>query len=693
MMNQTPYQSNQSFAQTTRWSRAAFIALAMSVVTSFPACAPEGDEAANATMSQPQQVLEAGLMAAPIDVSPEQSGPEQKSGLVSASEIATAQMEVADISLEAHAARFSAEQLAQFQATSKDDEPAFQATCNPYVKPVFECIQELPGGVLKAVWGYNNTSNKNQSEPLGTYNKFTPNPSNRGQPVSFLPGRQAYVFTTDVPASGNLVWTLGTGTATANKNSVRCKKPITPIVECVEEVGTDKLKAKFSYNNQNAFSVTMPIPTFNYMSPGTADKGQPVNLASGLNKFVYELTFPKNESRSWTLLAGGNLKTATADKNSPRCQCAGGTFNFGLGAAQDYNVFACGDYTGAEDVLGKVAAAGNVDFNGFSIAGSNPGGNALIVGGIAKLRNGTVYGNLKYGTSADLDNTVDFQSGGSASQGSPIDFTAACADMNARSAAMGTLFGNGAVGIPPSKVLMKGADPLLNIFTLSAAQLVGLTEMTIEAPAGSKVLVNMPGTSLTFAGFEIRYAGGVTRQDTVFNAYEATAISMTSIGFNGTLLAPKATLTINGASFWGTVIAKNVVGNGEFYNYPFQGQLTYNGPCPPIPPTDNSKCQVKYSVQDTWPTGYRAEIEVFYTGSVLNGWEFEWDFSTDEVLTSGWNASYDQDVSQVSALSLPWNGTVFSGESFKLGFVAEGTSVDTVDPEWFRLNGRLCTLK
>lgn len=85
-------------------------------------------------------------------------------------------------------------------------------------------------GLYTAHWGYDNKNSNIVNLPVSSvapYNKFTPNPIDRGQPVFFSPGRKVDVFRTVFNGS-NLVWTLSgpdghTRTATASSNPIqRC---------------------------------------------------------------------------------------------------------------------------------------------------------------------------------------------------------------------------------------------------------------------------------------------------------------------------------------------------------------------------------------------------------------------------------------------------------------------------------------
>ncbi len=96
------------------------------------------------------------------------------------------------------------------------------------VQPLLECVwsdQTQRKPTYEAVWGYDNTSSSTVTLPLGSSNGFSPDPADRGQGTSFLPGRNDNTVVTTWDGSGNVQWNLGSGTATAKKNSTPCAAP------------------------------------------------------------------------------------------------------------------------------------------------------------------------------------------------------------------------------------------------------------------------------------------------------------------------------------------------------------------------------------------------------------------------------------------------------------------------------------
>jgi uncharacterized repeat protein (TIGR01451 family) len=90
------------------------------------------------------------------------------------------------------------------------------------VRPVLECIYKSADDNFVGVFGYLNPNQVEVEIPVGSTNRFNPNPQDRGQTTNFLPGRQVAVF--EVPyASGNQVWILNGRTSTAGTNPRGCK--------------------------------------------------------------------------------------------------------------------------------------------------------------------------------------------------------------------------------------------------------------------------------------------------------------------------------------------------------------------------------------------------------------------------------------------------------------------------------------
>ncbi len=243
-----------------------------------------------------------------------------------------------------------------------------------------------------------------------------------------------------------------------------------------------------------------------------------------------------------------------------------------LGDADFYNVFVFGDYTDGLDVQGHVAAGGSVEMTSFAIGYLNRGGDAVVAGDTLDLAHGTVYGDAWYGLTDLVDTTVDIR-GGSLQQGQPIDFAAAEAYLLSASASLATLSATGTTSVTSwGGITLTGSDPTLNVFDLSGADLASAVWFELDAPAGSTVLVNIDGTSVSFGAFYMRLVG-VDETTVLYHFPDATYVEMSALGLRGSLLAPLAHVDFDNGNFDGNLVAASLSGTAEGHHFPYCGVI------------------------------------------------------------------------------------------------------------------------
>lgn len=102
------------------------------------------------------------------------------------------------------------------------------------IHPIVECVTNNGNGTYTAYFGYKNDNATAMTITVGTNNRFTPSPQDRGQPSLFQPGRTPFwpnaAFSVIFDGS-NLVWTLtgpdgATRTATASSGSAPCAEHV-----------------------------------------------------------------------------------------------------------------------------------------------------------------------------------------------------------------------------------------------------------------------------------------------------------------------------------------------------------------------------------------------------------------------------------------------------------------------------------
>ncbi len=300
--------------------------------------------------------------------------------------------------------------------------------------------------------------------------------------------------------------------------------------------------------------------------------GQEIAGSSSQVQQSFTTTLPLSVGTNTFTLVATDLcgHTTTQVVTVERLECAPGAPGCGSCIEvnlSDYNLFVLEDYSLGTDVEGKVAAGGNITLNHFSVGLKVPNSelaNTLVAGGDLTLTHGAVWGEAWYGGSHSSDGTVVFPRGTSVLHGTPIDFQSRGAGLRQLSAQLGALAVNGTTTLESwGGVMLRGTDPEVNVFQVSASAFTGASLLSIEAPAGSRVVINITGSSATFTGFGSTFSGGVDQHGVLFNFVDATSINAHGYGFWGTVLAPYAHVTFNNGSFDGGIYARSMTGNAE----------------------------------------------------------------------------------------------------------------------------------
>ncbi|MFF5115200.1 cellulose binding domain-containing protein [Streptosporangium sp. NPDC000509] len=101
-------------------------------------------------------------------------------------------------------------------------------------------------------------------------------------------------------------------------------------------------------------------------------------------------------------------------------------------------------------------------------------------------------------------------------------------------------------------------------------------------------------------------------------------------------------------------------------------------------------CQVAYSVASQWGDGFGASVTITNLGDPLNGWQLKWSFAAGQSVTQGWNATFSQSGSTVTAANVAYNGALATGAATTIGFNGSWSGSNPV-PTSFTLNGVACT--
>ncbi|KFE67004.1 immunoglobulin-like domain-containing protein [Hyalangium minutum] len=260
--------------------------------------------------------------------------------------------------------------------------------------------------------------------------------------------------------------------------------------------------------------------------------------------------------------ASGNVGTAVRMLTVGPCSTNSCT-NIRLG---DYNLFLQENYTGGHDVVGKVAAGGNISMTDFSVGMGLPSSNlsnTLVAGGNLSLSRGSIGGDAWYGGTLTADQSVS-QSRGVRRQGTPIDFAAKFSELRGLTGQLANMTATGTTRRESwGGISMTGNRSTVNVFDISASAFTGAVYWQINAPAGSLVVVNIRGSAARFTNFGIQFSGGIDQHGVLFNFVDTTSITASGFGFWGTVLAPYADVNFNNGSWDGGIYAKSFTGNAE----------------------------------------------------------------------------------------------------------------------------------
>jgi endoglucanase len=102
-------------------------------------------------------------------------------------------------------------------------------------------------------------------------------------------------------------------------------------------------------------------------------------------------------------------------------------------------------------------------------------------------------------------------------------------------------------------------------------------------------------------------------------------------------------------------------------------------------------CRVGYTISSQWQGGFQAGVKITNLGAPITGWSLKFTMpDAGQKLVQGWNATWSQSGSTLSATAVDWNRTLATGATADLGFVGSFTGANP-KPTAFTLNGVACT--
>jgi Glycosyl hydrolase family 48/Cellulose binding domain/Bacterial Ig domain len=103
-------------------------------------------------------------------------------------------------------------------------------------------------------------------------------------------------------------------------------------------------------------------------------------------------------------------------------------------------------------------------------------------------------------------------------------------------------------------------------------------------------------------------------------------------------------------------------------------------------------CQVDYTIQNDWGSGFVTNIRLTNLGDALNGWTLAFTFPGNQrIQLPGWSATWAQAAGSANATATPldWNRNLGTGQFTEFGFQAAYSGANA-KPTSFSVNGTTC---
>ena len=105
--------------------------------------------------------------------------------------------------------------------------------------------------------------------------------------------------------------------------------------------------------------------------------------------------------------------------------------------------------------------------------------------------------------------------------------------------------------------------------------------------------------------------------------------------------------------------------------------------------TTVGSCQITYTVQSDWGTGFTAAVTVENTGPAITSWTLAYSYAGNQTLSQGWSGTWTQSGKNVTVASASWNGSLGTNGSTQIGANFNYSGTNTA-PTAFTLNGTAC---
>lgn len=256
-----------------------------------------------------------------------------------------------------------------------------------------------------------------------------------------------------------------------------------------------------------------------------------------------------------------------------------------LGVARGFNAFIeqsfISQYT---DIEGRLAAGGDIQLESYGVA-SNINVTAetltLIAGGDIQYNNGMIFsgsvlsGGSSAGIAQNVRNGMDLGSSIMEFATLPFDFSEQFTLLRDVSQSLSLAEPTGSVNFQWGGMYLTGdCESDVQVFSIDGAQLITAHTFQVDCvPEGATIVFNIDNANPGMQNVGL-YALQPRANKILWNFYEAQTVTFSSIGVEGSILAPNATLDTPWGYVNGTVMVKSWSGHMELHNVPFTGEIT-----------------------------------------------------------------------------------------------------------------------
>jgi choice-of-anchor A domain-containing protein len=265
-----------------------------------------------------------------------------------------------------------------------------------------------------------------------------------------------------------------------------------------------------------------------------------------------------------------------------------GVLDLGVDGA---NLYTIGNFSATgSDVEGATFVGGNMSISGYSVNNSKAAadGYALAVGGNLNFTNGTIANGKTYiGGTLSTNQSGTFKKTTSTSV-APLSFSATSSQVKAESLALAGLAATGTAVYSNSGIQITGSDKSVEVFDIADTSLLNGSYFNLSglAPAANGVkttlIFNVSGDGLGFRQSGVGMSA-LSNYNVLFNFYQSTELTFSSVGVEGSVLAPLATVVGGSGDIDGQVIVGSWNSNVQInagHNFANVNVAGYTAPVP-----------------------------------------------------------------------------------------------------------------